>query len=534
MKKTIINILAVSAVVLGMGSCVPLDTPPYTLETDLTYWEQNPQAAIAAVNKCYGRIGSMDEQIYADGMTDNAYVKGPEGKTQKIGNGSYNSADSFVYSIWSSRYAGIRDCNQLLANIDRVPNLTPELKARYIAEVKAIRAYHYFELCTKFGDVPFVTNVISIPESQSIERTSKETIYESIKADLQDIIATEALPKSYGTDDSGRITIWAAKAILAKINLVQENWAAVRDLTDDIMSNGGFSLFPSYSGLFELDNESNSEVILEIQHVTVAKETGHMYQFLVPDLNGNQAGYCNIAPTQELVDSYVMLNGKGIKEAGSGYDESHPYEGRDPRLAATVIYTGNSYPLADGTLFVVDCKEGRNAYGSTSDVTPTGYYFKKWYDKKFREGNVSKSSLNCILIRLADIMLLNAEAHVELGTFDAGVWNKTVKLLRERAGFTDSEALAFPSANAKEVVRRERRSELAFEGHHRLDIIRWKTAEVVLNGKAHGFHTDAAVGTENGYVVLENRKFDKEKHYLWPIPQKDRDLNKNLTQNVNW
>ena len=70
-------------------------------------------------------------------------------------------------------------------------------------------------------------------------------------------------------------------------------------------------------------------------------------------------GYSSIAPTQELVDSYIMLNGKGIKESGSGYDTSNPYSDRDPRLAATIIYTGNSYKLPDGSDAVIDCNTGK-------------------------------------------------------------------------------------------------------------------------------------------------------------------------------
>lgn len=128
-----------------------------------------------------------------------------------------------------------------------------------------------------------------------------------------------------------------------------------------------------------------------------------------------------------------------------------------------------------------------------------------------------------------------AEACVETGDMSETVWNKTIKPIRERAGFTEASALDYnASADIKAVVRNERRCELAFEGARYKDIIRWKIAETVLNGNVHGLYTGAPVGTENGFVVLEKRNFDASKHYLWPIPQKDRDINKNLTQNPNW
>jgi starch-binding outer membrane protein, SusD/RagB family len=124
--------------------------------------------------------------------------------------------------------------------------------------------------------------------------------------------------------------------------------------------------------------------------------------------------------------------------------------------------------------------------------------------------------------------LMYAEAKMELGQMTADVWNKTIGELRQRAGFTDREALDFPSVSQdqmREIVRRERRTELAMEGLRIFDIRRWKTAENVLNGTLHGFKVNGE------YLKVDNRVFDKNKHYLWPVPQNDIDLNKNLRPN---
>ena len=147
------------------------------------------------------------------------------------------------------------------------------------------------------------------------------------------------------------------------------------------------------------------------------------------------------------------------------------------------------------------------------------------------------SGLNMIILRYADVLLMHAEALAELGQLDASAWNKTIRLIRERAGFVDATALDFPGGGPealKNIVRRERRCELALEGLRHKDIIRWKTAENVLNGWCHGLKTGDVVGADNGYVRIENRVFNPAKHYLWPIPQNERDLNKNLTQNPSW
>ena len=320
--------------------------------------------------------------------------------------------------------------------------------------------------------------------------------------------------------------------ILAKVHLFDGDWAEVKRLTQEIMDSRVYSLTGSYADVFNIDNEYNPEVILDVQYSPVLREWSMRDAGFIPPSMG---GYCNIAPTQELVDSYIMLNGRKISDAGSGYDKSNPYADRDPRLAATIIYTGNSYRMADGSDNVIDCEnpESRDAYGTTSDVTPTGYYFKKWWDPKYRL--TLNSSLNIIIFRYADVLLMNAEAHAESGTLNSTVWDNTVGLIRSRAVFIASSALEYDStADNVEVIRNERRCELAFEGHRYKDIIRWKIAEKVLNGNVHGLYTGAAVGADNGYVIVEKRAFDSAKHYLWPIPQKDRDLNKNLDQNPNW
>lgn len=531
--KTNIKFLILSVIfTFGVNSCVSLDTPPYDKETDLTYWETDPNAAFSVLNTCYTYLASMDEQVFSEGMTDNAYVKRPTGYTQSIGNGSYSTADSYVSSVWNSRYSGIFYCNQLLNNIDRVSSLEESLKNRYVGEAKVLRAWHYYELYTKFGAVPYSTTVMSVEESKTIGRTARETVVSSILQELDEVINNNYLPESYSGDDRGRITCWAAKALQAKIHLFEGNWEEVRDITADIMQNGGFSLFDSYSGLFEIANEYNCEVILDAQYRPSSREHQIIYNLIPPSMGG----YSMLAPLQELVDNYIMLNGKSIDETGSGYDENDPYTDRDPRMTATIIYNGNSYTMADGSQTVIDCLTGRDAFGGESDCTSTGYYVKKWWDNTYRSNLYS--GLNPILIRYADILLMNAEALAELGEFDAAAWNSTIYLLRKRAGFTDDSALNFPTGLSKEqliqAVRRERRSELALEGLRHKDIIRWKIAEDVLNGWCHGIYTGDPVGTDDGYVRVESRQFDPNKHYLWPIPQSERDLNKNLEQNPNW
>jgi hypothetical protein len=130
--------------------------------------------------------------------------------------------------------------------------------------------------------------------------------------------------------------------------------------------------------------------------------------------------------------------------------------------------------------------------------------------------------------------LLNyAEAKQAMGQMDATVWNNTIRLLRQRAGFTDVNALTFPgTADMTNIIRRERRAELAMEGLRTDDIRRWKIGETALNGFAHGAKFgDPSV--DNGYIRAQRRTFTA-KDYLWPIPSPEVGLNSNLTQNPGY
>lgn len=534
MKNTFLYSMA--ALSLWISSCVSLDTTPLDGETNVTYW-QNPSSAVETANACYVSLGNPDQIIYMDGASDNAHVRATSGKTQAIGNGSYNTADGFVASIWSYHYEGIKKCNLLTDNIDIVPELTDEMRNRYRAEALVIRALHYHELTVRFGDVPYFTHVISVDESKTIEKTSRETIVATILAELDDMLDNEYLPKSYPASETGRITHWAAAALKARILLNEGRYSEIKSVTGEIIEKSGHELHPDFAELFTVEHENNKEIIVAIQYALNLRENQGNYQFLPPSL----AGVANISPSNELVESYIMLNGKGIHEQGSGYDEGAPWVDRDPRLAMTICYDGGYYTKADGSKQIItinpeSSSNDRFQPGTSVITTSTGYYFKKFYDNKAT--TAQKSGLNYPVIRYADVLLMHAEACAETHTLTAEEWNKTIRPLRVRAGFTDSKALDFPDDKSQqeliEIVRNERRCELAFEGLRMKDIYRWRTAETVMNGKLHGMKINETIGTDKGYYIVETRSFDKDKHYLWPIPQSERDINQNLEQNPNW
>ena len=107
--------------------------------------------------------------------------------------------------------------------------------------------------------------------------------------------------------------------------------------------------------------------------------------------------------------------------------------------------------------------------------------------------------------------------------------------MRSRAGFTDAGALNYPAgANFTNIIRKERRAELAMEGLRVDDIRRWKVAEITMNGYAHGARFAADQNIDRGYIRTQQRKFNPQRDYLWAIPQNERSLNNQLTQNPNY
>lgn len=523
-------ILIVLIITIFWG-CDSLDTPLVDKESDLTFWDK-PEDALNALNSCYPDLYGAEQFNFSESLSDNSYTKSNNGSlVRDVANGSYAVTASLMRDVWNARYAGIKRCNILLDNIDKVPNLNAELKNRYIAEAKAIRAFHYFILINNFGDVPLVTYEISIEESRTISRTPKDQVLQFI---LDELDFTKTLPNSYQADEKGRFTKGGAMALKARVLLCENRWQEVAAICDAIINKkeaGNLDLFANYADLFKPQNKDNIEVLLNVEFMPINREHGNQY-FLIPPSFG---GFAAISPSQELVDDYLLLNGKTIADAS--YNELDPYTNRDPRLDATIIRHGSKLENSNGSFTTINTNlgTGDDAINTSSNCTPTGYYVSKFYDKTAR--NLTNSGSNLILIRYADVLLMYAEAKSKLNEFGQSEWDQTIKKLRVRAGFTNASALEYPGVTGTEmddIIRRERRSELAMEGLRLMDLRRWKTAEVVLNGWLHGIKTNEAPSIDNGYIRVDNRVFDKTKHYLWPIPQSERDLNSSLTQNPNW
>ena len=557
------KLLTLFLTVAIISSCKDLDVVPADRYTEDNFWTVNANVS-NALNTVYNRIENSQRYFYFEAMSDNGYAQlGVNvGTPDNIASGSDALFDPSLPRIrddWRFYYEGIYSANVFLENVDRNTTLDAALITRMKAEARAIRAFHYFKLINWWGDVPLLKTVISIDEAKVITRAPKAEVLAFILAELDAAIADLPKKEDYAAADKGRITKAAAKAIKARVLLYEGNrMADVVAICEDLMNNqavnGSYSLvtasapphYPTpYSNVFSPSNEYNSEVIMDLGYVINARTHDQLGRFIPISAGGNSENY--LAPTQELVDSYIMTNGKSIKEAGSMYDETDPYANRDPRLKATIVYHNYVWTNANGTTQIIHTDprstpaagvSTTNVLGSGVSRTPTGYFYRKYFDNTKVD---QASNLNLILIRWAEVLLMYAEAKDALGQMDETVWNNTIRPLRVRAGFTESTALDYDAVIAnttvsmRDIIRNERRVEFVLEGELRLDDIRrWKIAETVMNGWIHGAQF-STTGQDNNYVRVANRSFNPAKHYLWPVPTEEIFKVPTLKpQNPNW
>ena len=525
MKKAIIFIILIT---VSFGCNKDLDIAPVDSTSELTFWETEEDARIF-LNSMYADLMSADFYLFLNALSDDAYTKGRE-EYRNLANGNYGSSNATVSQAWSSRYEAIRRANIFFNNIDDVVEISDADRQSYKAQARFIRAWHYFFLIELYGDVPLITDEISIEESLVLERDDRSKVLTFIYDELE--MAITNLPEDgYPAEERGRITRDAGIAFKARVHLFNEDYETAANLAEQLL--GKYELFSNYDELFDTENEYAEEIMLSLQYVPTDREHNLQYSLIPPSLGG----YANFSPLQELVNSYPTIDGLPIDDPDADYDENNPYQNRDPRLEASIIYDEYTMTGFDGNQVTIDTSPGAAPDGLnySSNSTPTGYYVSKFYDPEAR--NQTNSGLNLILIRYAEVLLTYAEAKIEMGTFTEQDWNTTIRAIRERAGL-QGQALEFPGNDPvvlRDILRNERRIELAFEAGHRFfDIRRWKIAEDVLEGWAHGIPTETAIG-EDGYTRVDFRTFDESKHYLWPIPLSEIEINDNLSpNNPNW
>ena len=374
------RIFVIMLLVASLLSCEDLDQPMTREFTESSFW-RDEKDALDALASAYENMYHSDYFFGNEALSDNGYNKATsfEGVGQ-IASGSFDSRTPRVNNEWSYHYTAIRKCNVLLENVDRISGPSEEVINRIKAEARFIRAFSLFHLAEWYGDVPLVTTLLTLSESQAIARTPKAEVIAFVLQELNDI--ESHLPVEYSETNRGRITRGAAIGMRARVNLYESNWPEVIADCEKLINtseNGDFSLYPSYEDLFSVAAEYNSEIILDLQFGG-ARLQGTQ-RFFLPQTVGKLRS--NLVPTRALVDNYIMLNGKAIEDPDAGYDHSNPYENRDPRLEKTIIHHGSEIVDFDGANQTILTEPGSDpAINTISDqgASATGYYFRKYYD----------------------------------------------------------------------------------------------------------------------------------------------------------
>ncbi|WP_129714066.1 RagB/SusD family nutrient uptake outer membrane protein [Pedobacter sp. SYP-B3415] len=543
MKKNLITYGKVTLLGIGLffTGCVKMDVVPTNKFTDETYWTSEDKAN-SVLNMAYRQMFSSDYIFANEILSDNVYNGYGATSEKLIATGVADASNARFQTDWRTSYEGIKTCHTFLANIDRVTAMSAEKREQRKAEIRFIRASLYLQLATWYGDVPHFTEDITLEQSKTITRKPQAEVLAWVHQELEAVSLILPSKEQYAAADNGRITKGAAIALNARAYLWENNWQKVVENCEKLISGttfGAYDLFGNYEQLFWAQNEYNSEIILSSQYVLPLRVWGNLVDY-VPISAG--ARLCLAGPTQGLVDSYLMKDGRKWTAADA------PYANRDSRLNATIVYDGSRWRDRAGVEYtVVTHPEGTTAPGKPSDKytgpgtaqTPTGYYYRKYADPTpgtYVAGDWN-SSLNLPIIRFADVLLMYAEAKNELNQMNTAIWDQTIKRLRQRAGFDNVPAAmnlpAGSQADLREVIRNERRVELALEGLRVYDIRRWRTAETVLTQGYRGAKFDKSSGTYD-YIKLPGGNFSRSRDYLWAIPRSERIQNPNLTQNPGY
>jgi starch-binding outer membrane protein, SusD/RagB family len=488
------NIIAVCAVIIAgslFSSCKKyLDTTPTGNLTAGNFW-QSQDDALAGVNACYATLrngalyGQYGPQMY-EILTPNGIVSGANDDTRvdNIAKGIHNSTNTAtINNKWNACYEGIGRTNDVLAN---VPNIEMDVSTRdrVLGEANFLRALYYYQLANYYGAAPLILDPPAL-EQATVSRSSKDDLLKQIHADLDSAITR--LPVSYSGANVGRATRGAALGLKSRIYLYQEDWVNAAATATQVMNLNAYTLIGDYRTIFLNTNENNKEVIFDVQFSL----PGYANSYDI-----NQRTFQLTAPSQDLVTAYLSVDGLPINQSPL-YNSADPYANRDPRLRKTIALPGFLYANTMVTNNTFGTKAIWKKYTSYLDSVPSP------------DLGVNTSVTNFIVQRYAEILLNYAEAENEAVGPNANVYN-ALDSLRVRAGMPKVSVVnpGLGQTDMRNLIRLERRIELAGEGLYYDDIRRWKIAETVL----------AQPEKDISGAVRLPRAFQKDRDYLWPVP----------------
>lgn len=517
MKNKMIRVFILFGV-FGLPSCdleQGLETTPTGTVSELVYWKSE-RDAVLAVNAAYRELDNFG-LVQLDGTTDIA-MHAPSGPQTlyDVAVGTIDPTNTNIRNYWRRYWIGVRKANDPINNIDRIEEGSSDLLARLKAEARFLRAYQYTQLTSFWGDVPLILEPLEITDE--VSRTNKDDVVDFIIAELDDIINNNDLPLSYSGGDIGRATHGAALALKARVALRNDRFVVASDAAKAVMDLGIYELYPSYEELFWYPGQNSSEVIFDRQYA-IGYSTHNPFGMSAASIGGGSW----IDPIRHFLLQHERIEPENPND---------PYDGLDPRWGYNVFYPGALMP--NGKIYnSLPDSPTADKLGSSEWATQYGFNVRKWIDYESDGDNPDNSTLNFILIRYADVLLMYAEAKIELNEIDQSVYDAINEVRQRPTVEMPSVTADKTQAELREILRRERTVEFPWEGIRIFDMNRWKIGEDKA-GLVEGIEYKNA----NGEWLVLNRGLTRthrtDRDYLWPIPQEEVEVNTNIGQNPNY
>lgn len=528
-----------------------LEIEPKDRFGDTTVWGSEENADMF-LNDIYNQLPHLNNEIQnLDQYSDNSYV-GAEWMNARttIYTGAL-SPTSWIPGPWDmwkwgrqnnddakGQYERIRSCNLFITKVTE-SDFSAEYKKERLAEARFLRAWFYHYLWMAYGGVPIITEVLDNNVSTDIfyPRETAQKTFEFIDKELDEI--KDDLPPRRSGSDLGRASKGAILTLKGWVELFhaselrnpgkdKKRWEAAAATLKDVIDLQVYHLQPTILDLWTEATNNNDEVIFDFQ---MSKQNGGRREGLFGPVfvKGVQSSWGNMQPTQELVDDYCMANGLPITDPASGYNKNNPYKNREKRFYQSILYDGSMWQGEEIITRVGVGSPNEIDTSSDSDVTNTGYYTRKTIDESVNGADnlqMSNGMANYIFFRYADVLLMYAEASLEAGDKPTAV--EYLDMVRTRGGnmpsIDDTYPLGITENQLREIIRRDRRIELAFEDKRWWDILRWKICDGengVMNKPIGGMKIEDTNGDgvwEYNYHEVGKRTFLPRMYYQ-PIPQ---------------
>lgn len=462
-------------------------TNPNALSTELISSESDEDLTLILYG-CYSALQKsfIDGYQYLEGLTDVAYSARYHILPISIGGSDPNN--DYYRDCWTRQYRLIVRCNELLGILGSQESPSSNMKCME-GETKFMRALAYFYLTALYKDVPLITTPQSFAD-RFVTKNSQAEVKSQILDDLDDAILL--LPDIL---DYPRATKGAALALKAKVHAFFNEYSEVVSLTQAILDLGQYDLYPDYFKLFSVEAEGSAEAIFSIAFETAIGQG--------EDFSGSypvQPFLYQIYPLSNYVNAFYCTDGLPITESPL-YNPVRYFENRDPRYERSILRHGVIWLGAP--------------YNSSR--SPTKYQIRKYVENKLQKGDGPQDYM---VIRLADILLLRAEALVETDNLNEEVYN-LVDRVRSRVnmpGIEQVEGTDLTKDEMLNLIRHERLVELGLEGTTRwFDLKRWNMVEETYES-----------------ITFHDRPYLGEKTLWWPIPQDEIDNNPSLIQHTFW